>query len=64
MKSILVSNYIFSLISSAHLFLNLVWHIDQAKAIEHSVDVGHSTDVSKSLGSIYNLSNLSNIFIS
>ena len=43
-------------LSLRHLLLNLVQHIDQAKSVEHSVDVSHSPDIPQSFRAVYHFS--------
>ena len=50
-------------LSLRHLLFNLFRHVNQAKSVEHPIDIRHTPDVSQSLGSVHDLSNFSNILI-
>ena len=50
-------------VPSLPFFLNLVWHIDQAKAAEQPIDVRHTPDISQRLGSVHYLSDFTDIVI-
>ena len=39
-----------------HLLLHFIRHIDQSEPIEHSVYVGHSSDIAQSFRAVYNFS--------
>ena len=54
---------IFVGLSLRHLLLNLVWHVDQAKAVEQPIDVRHTPDISQRLGSVHYLSDFTDIVI-
>ena len=47
----------------SHLLLSLVWHVDQAKAVEQPIDVRHTPDISQRLGSVHYLSDFTDIVI-
>ena len=46
-----------------HFLLNLVWHINQAKSVEYSINIRHTSDISQSLGSVHYLTNFTDIVI-
>lgn len=46
-----------------HFLLNLVWHVNQAKSVEHPINVRHTSDVPQSLGSAHYLSDFTDIVI-
>ena len=50
-------------LSLRHLFFGLVWHIDQAKSVEHPINIRHTPDISQCLGSVHYLSDFSDIAI-
>ena len=50
-------------LSLRHLLFNLFWHVNQAKSVEHSINIRHTSDVSQSLGSVQHLSNFTDIVI-
>ena len=58
-----ITNYTPVPLSLRHLLLNLFWHIDQTKSVEHPIDIRHSPDVSQSLGSVHYLSKFIDIVI-
>ena len=60
---IFVTNYIPVSLSLRHLLLDLVRHVNQAKSVEHSINIRHTSDVSQSLGSVHYLSNFTDIVI-
>ena len=53
-----------TLISISHLLLDLVRHIDQPKAVEHSVNVGHAPDVTQCLWSVHDRTDCSDVLVS
>ena len=50
-------------LSHRHLLLDLFRHINQAKSVEHSINVRHTSDVSQILGSAHHLSDSTDIVI-
>lgn len=57
------TNYIPVPLSPRHLLLDLFRHINQAKSVEHSINVRHTPDVSQRLGSVHYLSDFTDIVI-
>lgn len=58
-----VTNYTPTPLSLRHLLLNLFWHVDQTKSVEHPIDIRHTTDISQRLGSVHYLSDFTDIVI-
>ena len=58
-----VTNYTPVSLSHCHLLLDLFRHINQAKSVEHSINVRHTPDVSQILGSAHHLSDFTDIVI-
>lgn len=58
-----VANYTPVLVSLRHLLLDLFWHFDQTKSVEHPIDIRHDPDVSLRFGSVHCLSDFTNIVI-
>ena len=58
-----VTNYTPVLVSLRHLLLDLFWHFDQTKSVEHPIDIRHAPDVSLRFGSVHCLSDFTNIVI-
>jgi len=59
-----ITNYTLTPLSLRHLFSDLAWHVNQAKSVEHPINVRHSPDVSQNLGSDHYLSDFTDIVIS
>lgn len=58
-----LSQTIPSSLSLRHLLFNLFRHINQAKSVEHPINVRHTSDVPQSLGSAHYLSDFTDIVI-
>ena len=58
-----VTNYTSTSLLLRHLLLDLVRHINQAKSVEHPIDIRHTPDISQRLGSVHYLSNFTDIVI-
>ena len=57
------TNYTPVSLSLLHLLLGLFRHINQAKSVEHSINVRHTPDVPQRLGSVHYLSDFTDIVI-
>ena len=50
-------------LSLRHLLLDLFRHVNQAKSVEYSINIRHTSDISQSLGSVHDLSDFTDIVI-
>ena len=50
-------------LSLRHLLFNLFRYINQAKSVEYPINVGHTPDIPQRLGSVYYLSDFTDIVI-
>lgn len=50
-------------LSLRHLLFNLFRHVNQAKSVEHPINVGHTPDIPQRLGSVHYLSDFTDIVI-
>ena len=50
-------------LSLRHLLFNLFRHVNQAKSVEHPINVGHTLDIPQRLGSVHYLSDFTDIVI-
>ena len=50
-------------LSFRHLLFNLFRHVNQAKSVEHPINVGHTLDIPQRLGSVHYLSDFTDIVI-
>ena len=58
-----ITNYTLTPLSLRHLFSDLAWHVNQAKSVEHPINVGHTPDIPQRLGSVHYLSDFTDIVI-
>ena len=58
-----VTNYTPVSLSLLHLLLDLFRHVNQAKSVEYSINIRHTSDISQSLGSVRDLSDFTDIVI-